>query len=526
TLTDLKNLHSVTVRWTTDSVLFFQPTYDLIAYPSSLTLLVQSVLVSVCGKTQMPGATCLGLEQTDGAGLSWVAGATGHGILASLAPGERHIGTFRLAPLLGSAILEFLMPGELQAIQIFPSPPYTLEEREQHNCSDVNISETKGKGETIQGLRANLTSAIKTLCGVDSSVAVSSGGEIFLRFISLTSLEYSDYSKCKKIMIERGELFSGRISQSRKKIADLCHTFIKDGAEEEDQETDKVKNSVFLVGMFRSSENWLKTKTVTVTGALMIAAISGDVINYSKELIQKGGIKYIAGMGAGGWQASQPPAHLTLLTALLLLLFGQYFRSWCPYDTVHLSPCPTQLWCPVQKQLLADRTISSEQQQLESISPAGTHEPTGAQAASKELLQPLKYTEWPPAAKLRREQFGGFASDGTTKTVPNLAAVIAWQGRGRPGAGCLTELSDCGTTTAAAALLWLTFGSQLSVPSSAQPLSPLASQLGASSSGQLPRVIDFVLLQYSSMWKRVAAYCFLLEDDAVNASLQKLAFSV
>ncbi|XP_051684841.1 translation initiation factor eIF2B subunit alpha isoform X1 [Oryctolagus cuniculus] len=85
-------------------------------------------------------------------------------------------------------------------------------------------------GETIQGLRANLTSAIETLCGVDSSVAVSSGGELFLRFISLTSLEYSDYSKCKKIMIERGELFLRRISLSRNKIADLCHTFIKDGA--------------------------------------------------------------------------------------------------------------------------------------------------------------------------------------------------------------------------------------------------------------------------------------------------------
>ncbi|XP_014303746.1 translation initiation factor eIF-2B subunit alpha isoform X2 [Myotis lucifugus] len=85
-------------------------------------------------------------------------------------------------------------------------------------------------GETIQGLRANLTRAIETLCGVDSSVAVSSGGELFLRFISLASLEYSDYSKCKKIMIERGELFLRRISLSRSKIADLCHTFIKDGA--------------------------------------------------------------------------------------------------------------------------------------------------------------------------------------------------------------------------------------------------------------------------------------------------------
>lgn len=44
-------------------------------------------------------------------------------------------------------------------------------------------------GETIQGLRANLKEAIETLSLVDSSVAISSGGELFLRFISLTSLE-------------------------------------------------------------------------------------------------------------------------------------------------------------------------------------------------------------------------------------------------------------------------------------------------------------------------------------------------
>lgn len=46
-------------------------------------------------------------------------------------------------------------------------------------------------GETIQGLRNSLRDAIDTLSRVDSSVAVSSGGELFLRFISLTSLEYS-----------------------------------------------------------------------------------------------------------------------------------------------------------------------------------------------------------------------------------------------------------------------------------------------------------------------------------------------
>ncbi|NWX00690.1 EI2BA factor, partial [Caloenas nicobarica] len=86
------------------------------------------------------------------------------------------------------------------------------------------------RGETIQGLRSSLRAAIDTLSRVDSSVAVSSGGELFLRFISLTSLEYSDYSKCKEIMIERGEIFLTKVSLSRNKIAKLCHPFIRDGA--------------------------------------------------------------------------------------------------------------------------------------------------------------------------------------------------------------------------------------------------------------------------------------------------------
>ncbi|KAM4532511.1 translation initiation factor eIF2B subunit alpha isoform 1-T1 [Fundulus diaphanus] len=88
----------------------------------------------------------------------------------------------------------------------------------------------RDKGETILGLRESLTWATACLKGVDSSVAVSSGGELFLRFISLTSLEHQDLSRCKKVMEERGELFLEKISMSRNKVAKLCHTFIKDGA--------------------------------------------------------------------------------------------------------------------------------------------------------------------------------------------------------------------------------------------------------------------------------------------------------
>ncbi|NXC42397.1 EI2BA factor, partial [Penelope pileata] len=88
----------------------------------------------------------------------------------------------------------------------------------------------RDRGETMQGLRSSLRDAIDTLSRVDSSVAVNSGGELFLRFISLTSLEYSDYSKCKEIMIERGEIFLRKVSLSRNKIAKLCHPFVRDGA--------------------------------------------------------------------------------------------------------------------------------------------------------------------------------------------------------------------------------------------------------------------------------------------------------
>uniref|UniRef100_A0A8C5BB11 Translation initiation factor eIF2B subunit alpha n=1 Tax=Gadus morhua TaxID=8049 RepID=A0A8C5BB11_GADMO len=94
----------------------------------------------------------------------------------------------------------------------------------------------RDQGETLFGLRESLTSATDCLTGVDSSVAVSSAGELFLRFISLTSLEHQvkctrkDLSQCKKVMEERGELFLQKISMSRAKVAKLCHTFIKDGA--------------------------------------------------------------------------------------------------------------------------------------------------------------------------------------------------------------------------------------------------------------------------------------------------------
>ncbi|GCC35737.1 hypothetical protein chiPu_0014225 [Chiloscyllium punctatum] len=55
--------------------------------------------------------------------------------------------------------------------------------------------------------------------------------KILERVFSFSALGYgSDFSKCKKTMIDRGELYLEKISVSRNKIANLCHVFIKDGA--------------------------------------------------------------------------------------------------------------------------------------------------------------------------------------------------------------------------------------------------------------------------------------------------------
>uniref|UniRef100_A0A8C7D7W5 Translation initiation factor eIF2B subunit alpha n=1 Tax=Oncorhynchus kisutch TaxID=8019 RepID=A0A8C7D7W5_ONCKI len=72
---------------------------------------------------------------------------------------------------------------------------------------------------TILGLRENLTQTIGCLEEADSSVAVSSGGELFLRFIKMFYLSpEQDLSQCKKAMVERGELFLKKISLSRSKV--------------------------------------------------------------------------------------------------------------------------------------------------------------------------------------------------------------------------------------------------------------------------------------------------------------------
>ncbi|XP_002739896.1 translation initiation factor eIF2B subunit alpha-like [Saccoglossus kowalevskii] len=86
--------------------------------------------------------------------------------------------------------------------------------------------------ETLAGLRAMLKECIERLTHTDCTMvtSVSSGCELFLRFITLASLEHSNFQECKKILIERGQLFLNNVANARQKIAKLGNPFIQDGS--------------------------------------------------------------------------------------------------------------------------------------------------------------------------------------------------------------------------------------------------------------------------------------------------------
>ncbi|XP_035233058.1 translation initiation factor eIF-2B subunit alpha-like, partial [Stegodyphus dumicola] len=88
----------------------------------------------------------------------------------------------------------------------------------------------KDTSETIQELDSNIKSVVEALNCVDCSVtSVKSACELFMRFITLTSLDHSDFKECKRVLSQRGKLFLERVSGARMKIAKLGHTFIVDG---------------------------------------------------------------------------------------------------------------------------------------------------------------------------------------------------------------------------------------------------------------------------------------------------------
>ncbi|KAJ8042791.1 Translation initiation factor eIF-2B subunit alpha [Holothuria leucospilota] len=84
---------------------------------------------------------------------------------------------------------------------------------------------------TLSELRDNLKNCVQWLKDTDSSTtAITSGCELFLRFITLTALDQSNFTECKNILVERGNMYLKNVAGARDKIARLGHPFIRDGA--------------------------------------------------------------------------------------------------------------------------------------------------------------------------------------------------------------------------------------------------------------------------------------------------------
>jgi translation initiation factor eIF-2B subunit alpha len=84
---------------------------------------------------------------------------------------------------------------------------------------------------TLLGLREEITQAIKELTSLSNitTISVESGCELFLRFITLTSLDHPDFAECKRKLLERGAIYLEKVGISRRKIAVLGNPFIRDG---------------------------------------------------------------------------------------------------------------------------------------------------------------------------------------------------------------------------------------------------------------------------------------------------------
>ncbi len=115
----------------------------------------------------------------------------------------------------------------------------------------VLVSEVAGllfSATTVNGLTDELRLAVRVMNATDYSTAsITSASELFMRFISLASLEQpvrmwcwsvqshhslwlslQSFGECKAVLLERGKQFIPRVSSSKQKIVAYSEPFIRE----------------------------------------------------------------------------------------------------------------------------------------------------------------------------------------------------------------------------------------------------------------------------------------------------------
>lgn len=74
------------------------------------------------------------------------------------------------------------------------------------------------EADTVQELYENMRRAIAIMRNTDyPTTAVASGSELFLRFVTLVSLDKEPFVECKREMVQRGRVFLRKLDESREK---------------------------------------------------------------------------------------------------------------------------------------------------------------------------------------------------------------------------------------------------------------------------------------------------------------------
>mmetsp|Transcript_15098 Transcript_15098/g.21514 ORF Transcript_15098/g.21514 Transcript_15098/m.21514 type:complete len:107 (+) Transcript_15098:2-322(+) len=74
-----------------------------------------------------------------------------------------------------------------------------------------------------------MTHASERILGGRSIIALASGCELFLKYVTRAFLELPDFNQCRAQVLERGEQFASVSLAAWEQIADLGHAFIQDG---------------------------------------------------------------------------------------------------------------------------------------------------------------------------------------------------------------------------------------------------------------------------------------------------------
>jgi translation initiation factor eIF-2B subunit alpha len=83
---------------------------------------------------------------------------------------------------------------------------------------------------TMMELQSSLKTAAAVLTDSTPDLSVRAGCDLFLRFVTRTSVEISDFSACRENLIARGRSFITVARTSRESIADVALDFITNGS--------------------------------------------------------------------------------------------------------------------------------------------------------------------------------------------------------------------------------------------------------------------------------------------------------